>query len=63
MNWELYEIWSRSIDGHEDLVDTTKSLKEAQDIARDTIDEHELIECVIYRETEDGDLEEIETVK
>lgn len=62
MTWELYEIWARTVDGHEDLVDTTKSLKEAQDIARDTID-GDVIECVIYRETEDGDLEELETVK
>jgi hypothetical protein len=59
MSWELYEVWSVDRDGHEELVDTTRSLKEAQEIASATLDE-DIEEVVIYRETEDGDLEEIE---
>ena len=59
MSWELYEVWSVDNDGHEELVDTTRSLKEAQEIAGATLDE-DIAEVVIYRETEDGDLEEIE---
>jgi hypothetical protein len=53
MNWELYEVWSVDEDGHEDLIDTTKSLKEAEYYA----------ECIIYREDEDGELVEIERVQ
>lgn len=62
MNWELYEVWSVDIDGHEELVDTTKSLKEARQMARANIDE-DFLECVIYAEDENGDLVEIERVK
>jgi hypothetical protein len=59
MTWELYEVWSVDEDGHEDLVDTTRSLKEAQDIAGATLEEEHINQTVIYRETEDGDLEEL----
>lgn len=59
MTWELYEVWSVDEDGHEDLVDTTRSLKEAQDIASATLEEEHINQTVIYRETEDGDLEEL----
>ena len=62
MNWELYEVWARTLDGREDLIDTTKSLKEARELAELNID-GEVIECVIYRETPEGDPVEVETVK
>jgi hypothetical protein len=62
MNWELYEVWSVDEDGHEDLIDTTKSLKEAREIAQATITEY-YAECIIYREDEDGELVEIERVQ
>jgi hypothetical protein len=62
MTWELYEVWARTLDGHEDLIETTKSLKEARELAELNID-GEIIECVIYKETEDGDHVEVETVK
>jgi hypothetical protein len=62
MTWELYEVWARTLDGHEDLIDTTKSLKEARELATLNID-GEVIECVIYRETPEGDPVEVETVK
>ena len=62
MNWELYEVWSVDADGHEDLIDTTKSLKEARIIARENLTDY-YAECVIYREDENGDLVEVERVK
>jgi hypothetical protein len=62
MTWELYEVWARTVDGHEDLIDTTKSLKEARELAGQNINE-DVIECVIYKETPEGDPVEVETVK
>jgi hypothetical protein len=62
MNWELYEVWSVDEDGHEDLIDTTKSLKEARAIAQANITEY-YVECIIYREDEDGELKEVERVQ
>ena len=64
MNWELYEVWAVHADGHEDLIDTTKSLKEARQLATLNIDEDEgIAECIIYAEDPNGDLVEVETVK
>lgn len=62
MNWELYEVWSVDEDGHEDLIDTTKSLKEAREIANDNLSEY-YTECIIYREDDNGDLVEVERIK
>lgn len=62
MNWELYEVWAVDTDGHEDLVDTTKSLKEATQLAQANIGE-DVVECVIYQENPDGDLVEVERIK
>lgn len=62
MSWELYEIWSVDEDGHEDLIDTTKSLKEARAIAQANLSEY-YAECIIYRQDEFGDLIEIERIK
>jgi hypothetical protein len=62
MSWELYEVWSVDEDGHEELVDTTKSLKEAQEIAGATLDEESVVETIIYRETDIGDLEEVQRI-
>jgi hypothetical protein len=62
MTWELYEVWVRTTDGREDLIDTTKSLKEARELANINLGE-DIIECVIYKETEEGDPIEVETVK
>jgi len=59
MHWELYEVWA-VVDGHEELVDTTKSLTEARDWATVGIQDQGYEEVVIYRETQDGDLEELE---
>lgn len=61
MNWELYEVWSVDEDGYESLVETTKSLKEAREIAQGTLSE-DCLECIIYREDADGELVEVESV-
>lgn len=55
-------MWSVDEDGHEDLIDTTKSLKEARAIAGEHISEY-YVECVIYREDDNGELVEVERVR
>jgi hypothetical protein len=62
MNWELYEVWAVDSVGNEDLIETTKSLKEARQIAQVNIGE-DCAECVIYAEDPDGELIEIERCK
>jgi hypothetical protein len=62
MNWELYEVWAVDQNGQEDLIDTTKSLKEAREMASWNIGE-DCTECVIYAENPDGELVEVERVK
>jgi hypothetical protein len=59
MSWELYEVWQEDEDGHEQLIDTTKSLKEARDLSKKSLEDANGT-VYIYRETEDGDQEEIE---
>lgn len=58
MTWELYEVWGEDDDGYEELVETTKSLKEARELATKTLDDFPI--AIIYQETEDGDQEEVE---
>jgi len=61
MSWELYEVWAVDKDNHESLIDTTQSLKEAQEMASVTLSEDDsVIEVIIYKENDEGDLEEIE---
>ena len=61
MTWELYEVWSETDLGHQALVDTTKSLKEARRIATDTIaHDADVVMVQILRETADGDFELVE---
>lgn len=61
MTWELYEVWAEDEEGHERLVDTTKSRKEAIGLARKTVNEGSVL-AKVFRETEDGDYEEIEII-
>lgn len=63
MSWEFYEVWAVDEDNHEELVDTTQSFKEARQIASATLTEDEIIETIIYRENENGELEEVERIK
>jgi len=57
MNFELYEVWTVDPDGHEQLVDTTHSLKAARQMALEAQDQ-EGLEVVIYKDT-DGELSEV----
>ena len=61
MNWQHFEVWSVDSDGHEDIVETTGSLKEARQIAEANITEY-YVECIIYQEVE-GELEEVERIR
>lgn len=61
MTWELYEVWAVDLDGHEDLIDTTKDLKEARELARLNINE-DIVECIIYKEVESGELIEVDRI-
>jgi hypothetical protein len=60
MIWVQYEVWGVEEDGHEELIETTNSLKEARKIAEQALTE-QIVECIIYKE-EDGELYEEEVV-
>jgi hypothetical protein len=60
MIWVQYEVWSVDEDGHEELVETTNSLKEARKIAETALTD-QIAECIIYKE-EDGELYEEEVI-
>jgi hypothetical protein len=64
MNWELYEVWGIFEDDTEELIETTKSLKEAKAIAKLSLEDEDedIVECVIYYEDENGNLVEVESV-
>jgi len=64
MNWELYEVWGIFEDDTEELIETTKSLKEAKAIAKLSLEgeDKDIVECVIYYEDENGNLVEVESV-
>lgn len=60
MPWEMYEVWSVDEEDREDLIDTTKSLKEARELAKQSLTDT-VVEAIIYREV-DGELEEFERI-
>jgi hypothetical protein len=60
MSWVQYEVWVVDEDGHEELLETTYSLKEARRIAETALTE-QIVECIIYKE-EDGELYEEEVI-
>ena len=62
MNWELYEVWAVDSSGHEELIDTTKSRKEAFNLAQQTLNEG-YAKTIVYLENEEGDLEEVKRFK
>jgi hypothetical protein len=59
MNFELYEVWSVHEDGHEELLETTASRKEAEEIAEASLGLG-YFQTVIYREDDNGDLKEVD---
>jgi hypothetical protein len=63
MNWELYEVWAVDVDGREELVETTKSMKEARVIAQTQLELEDCTECYIYKEDEEGDLIKVDTIR
>jgi len=60
MIWVQYEVWGVEEDGHEELIETTNSLKEARKIAEAALTDL-IVECIIYKE-EDGELYEEEVI-
>jgi len=60
MSWVQYEVWGVEQDGHEELINTTNSLKEARQIAEQSLTD-EIVECIIYKD-EDGELFEVEVI-
>lgn len=61
MSWEQYEVWAEDEEGREELVETTKSLKEAKALAQKTLNSG-LMAVKIMRESDD-DYEEISRLK
>ena len=60
MIWVQYEVWGVEEDGHEELIETTNSLKEARKIAEQALTD-QIVECIIYKE-EDGEQFAIEVI-
>ena len=60
MTWELYEVWSEDDVGHQELVDTTKSLKEAKELAKNTLELEGIEAVTVFQELDNGDTIEIE---
>ena len=60
MTWVQFEIWGVDEDGNEDLIETTNSLKQARQIAEQSLTDS-IVECIIYKE-EEGELYEQEVV-
>jgi hypothetical protein len=54
MSYLLYEVWTEDEVGHQELVETTASQKEAFEIAEQCMGEGHLA-AVVYQETETGD--------
>jgi len=50
----LYEVWAEDEDGHNELLDTTASQKEAFEIAQSSLNDG-YISSSVYQETDDGD--------
>jgi len=58
MNWVQYEVWAEE-DGHQELIETTASRKEALALAQQTFDDG-ADQVTVYEETADGDYTQIE---
>jgi hypothetical protein len=54
MNWVQYEVWSEDDSGHQELIETTASKKDALRIAERTHKDTNAI-VTVYEETTDGD--------
>ena len=54
MTYMLYEVWAEDEDGHNELLDTTASQKEAFEIAQSSLNDG-YISSTVYQENEEGD--------
>jgi hypothetical protein len=54
MTYMLYEVWAEDEDGHNELLETTASQKEAFGIAQSSLNDG-YISSTVYQETDDGD--------
>jgi len=54
MSYMLFEVWVEDDIGHQELVDTTASQKEAFDLAKKSLQEG-WVAAVVYQENDDGD--------
>jgi len=54
MTYMLYEVWAEDEDGHNELLDTTASQKEAFEIAQSSLNDG-YTSSTVYQETDDGD--------
>jgi hypothetical protein len=54
MTYMLYEVWAEDEDGHNELLETTASQKEAFEIAQSSLSDGYL-SSTVYQETDDGD--------
>ena len=59
MNYELYEVWGVDEAFHEELLETTASKKQAEEIAEASLGLG-YFQTVIYKEDENGDLKEVD---
>jgi hypothetical protein len=62
MSFQLYEIWTEDEEGHQELLETTASLTEAKNIAKKALGDTSPV-VIIYQETDDGDIKEIDRFK
>ena len=59
MSYTLYEVWAENLDGHQELIETTASEKEATRLAEQAVLDG-YFAGVVLKETDDGDLIEVE---
>jgi hypothetical protein len=54
MTYMLYEVWAEDEDGHNELLETTASQKEAFEIAKVSLSDG-YVSSAVYQETDEGD--------
>lgn len=58
MSYTLYEVWAEHLDGHQVLIETTASEKEANELAEQAVLDG-YFAGVVMKETDDGNLIEV----
>ena len=54
MSFELYEVWAEDKDGHKELIESTRSRKQAFEFAEKCLVDG-FVAGIIYQEDENGD--------